>query len=149
MSQDTRLRQSIRKLAKSESRLLYSIATAQMEREIQKRVIKITRANQELMLTETGVQSTLTDEDVKQYLWQVLTEIKRTANSNFLFVEIWKVIYLYFRSAIPDSNSIALKINSSIILDLSKKLHPTMLYTHQYPSMIHLCFSTLPVLYRR
>ena len=82
MSQDTRLRQSIRKLAKSESRLLYSFATAQMEREIQKRVIKITRANQELMLTETGVQSILTDEDVKQYLWQVLTEIKRTTNAN-------------------------------------------------------------------
>jgi hypothetical protein len=82
VSQDTRLRQSIRKLAKSESRLLYSIATAQMEREIQKRLIKITRANQELMLTETGVQSTLTDEDVKQYLWQVLTEIKRTTTAN-------------------------------------------------------------------
>ena len=82
MSQDTRLLQSIRNLAKSESRLLYSIATAQMEREIQKRVIKITRANQELMLTETGVQSTLTDEDVKQYLWQVLREIKRTTTNN-------------------------------------------------------------------
>ncbi len=38
---------------------------------------------------------------------------------------------------------------NAIILDLSKKLHPTMLYTHQYPSMIHLCFSTLAVLYRR
>ena len=78
VSQDTRLRQSIRKLAKSESKLLDSISTAQMEQEIQSRVIKMTRENQDIMSNETGVQPSLTDEDIKQYLHEVLIEINKT-----------------------------------------------------------------------
>jgi hypothetical protein len=77
VSQDTRLRQSIRKLANSESKLLDNISTAQMEHEIQSRVIKMTRENQDLMVNETGVQPSLTDEDVKQYLHEVLNEINK------------------------------------------------------------------------
>jgi len=82
VSQDTRLRQSIRKLAKSESKLLDNISTAQIEQDIQSRVIKMTKENQDIMLSETGVQTSLTDEDVKQYLHEVLTEINKTKKTN-------------------------------------------------------------------
>ena len=78
VSQDTRLRQSIRRLAKSETKLLDNISTAQIEQDIQSRVIRMTRENQDLMLNETGIQPSLTDEDVKQYLHEVLTEIHKT-----------------------------------------------------------------------
>jgi len=66
-SQDTKLRQSIRKLAKSESKLLDSIATAQAEQEVQSKAIHMTKFNQSLMMEQTGVTSSLTEEDVKYY----------------------------------------------------------------------------------
>ncbi len=82
MAQDAKLRQSIRKVAKNESKLLGSIGIAQTEKEIQSKVIKMTRHNQNLLLEETGIQSALTDEDVKQYIHDVLEEVdKKKINS--------------------------------------------------------------------
>ena len=82
MAQDAKLRQSIRKVAKNESKLLGSIEIAQTEKEIQSKVIKMTRHNQNLLLEETGIQSALTDEDVKQYIHDVLEEVdKKKINS--------------------------------------------------------------------
>jgi hypothetical protein len=80
VSQDTRLRQQIRRYAKSELKLIDSIAIAQMEKEIQSRVLKVTKEHQDLMLNETGVESSLTDEDVKVYLDQVIKEISKNHN---------------------------------------------------------------------
>jgi hypothetical protein len=76
-SQDTKLRQSIRKLAKSESKLLDSIATAQVELEIQSKAIRMTKRNQSLMMEQTGVTSSFTEEDVKYYLHEVLAQIRK------------------------------------------------------------------------
>ena len=47
-----------------------------MEQEIQRRVLTITKQNQDRMAEETGIQSSLTDEDVKDYLGQVVEEVK-------------------------------------------------------------------------
>lgn len=77
VSQDVKLRKEIRKLAVDESKLLDSIGTAHMEQELQSRVLVITKKQEEAMKEETGVQSSLTEEDMKQYLEQVLQEIKR------------------------------------------------------------------------
>lgn len=60
-----------------ESRLLDSIGTAQMEDEIQKKVITFTKRNQDRMAEETGIQSSLSEEDVKEYLQQVIREVKK------------------------------------------------------------------------
>ena len=38
----------------------------------------MTKENQHLMLEETGIQSALTDEDVKKSLHKVLVEVQRT-----------------------------------------------------------------------
>jgi hypothetical protein len=77
VAEDSSLRRSIRSFAMKESRLLDSIGTAQMEEEIQKKVITFTKRNQDRMAEETGIQSSLTEEDMKEYLEQVIREVKK------------------------------------------------------------------------
>jgi hypothetical protein len=76
VSEDSKLRQSIRTFAIKESRLLDSIGMAQMEQQIHRKVIEFTKQNQDKMAEETGIQSSLTEEDMKQYLEQVIREVK-------------------------------------------------------------------------
>jgi len=76
LSQDSKLRQSIRKFATEETKLLDSIGMAHMEQEIQRRVIAFTRINKDRMVEESGIQTSLTDEDMKHYLEQVIREVK-------------------------------------------------------------------------
>jgi len=47
-----------------------------MEQQIEKRVIEIAKRNQDKMAEETGIQSSLTEEDMKEYLEQVIREVK-------------------------------------------------------------------------
>ena len=65
-----------------ESKLLYSIGLAQMEQEIQKKVITFTKRIQDNMTEETGIQSSLTDEDMKEYLEQVIREVKKDRHAD-------------------------------------------------------------------
>jgi hypothetical protein len=76
VAQDVRLRKSIRSSVREQSKILDSIGTAQMEREVERKVIRITKELQENMKEETGVQSSLNEEDVRGYLDQVLREVK-------------------------------------------------------------------------
>jgi hypothetical protein len=76
VSQDSNLRRSIRNFAIKESKLLDSIGTAQMEQEIQKRVITLTKQNKDRMEEQTGIESSLSEQDVKQYLDLVFKELK-------------------------------------------------------------------------
>jgi hypothetical protein len=48
-----------------------------MEQEIQKKIIDFTKRNQDRMIEETGIQSSLSEEDVKEYLQQVIREVKK------------------------------------------------------------------------
>jgi hypothetical protein len=81
VSEDSRLRQSVRQFAISESKLLDSIGTAHMEQEIQRRVLILAKQNHDRMVEETGIQSSLTDDDVKEYLELVIEEIKSQRGS--------------------------------------------------------------------
>jgi hypothetical protein len=47
-----------------------------MEQELQKRVLTIAKKNSDIMTEETGVQPSLSEDDMKQYLEEVLKEIK-------------------------------------------------------------------------
>ena len=76
VSQDAGLRQSIRKSAIKEVKFLESMGTAQMEQELQKRVLTIAKKNSDIMTEETGVEPSLSEDDMKQYLEEVLKEIK-------------------------------------------------------------------------
>jgi hypothetical protein len=77
VSHDIKLRQSIRKLAVKESKLLDSIGSAHMEQEIERRVISMTKQNEEILANETGVEPSLSDSEVKEYLREVLKEVKK------------------------------------------------------------------------
>lgn len=83
VSEDSNLRKSIRNFAINESKLLDSIGTAQMEQELQKRVLNLTESLEATMIQETGVQSSLTEDDVKEYLHEVIEVRKgKTQNGN-------------------------------------------------------------------
>jgi hypothetical protein len=74
MSKDANLRREIRRLAIRESKLLDSIGSAQIEDEVRKRVLHVTRLNKS-DLGEAGLPSALDEEDVNRYLGDVLKEI--------------------------------------------------------------------------
>jgi hypothetical protein len=80
ISQDSNLRKSIRNFALKEASLLDSIGSAHMEKEIQNKVIMFTKQNREKMVEESGVYSSLTDDDVKGYLEQVVKEVSKNQN---------------------------------------------------------------------
>ncbi|MDQ3840631.1 MAG: hypothetical protein M3297_15350 [Thermoproteota archaeon] len=80
MSGDIKLRQTIRKSALDESKLLVGKGSGQMEEKIEKKVIEMAKDQAANMINQTGVQLSLTDHDMKQYLSSVLREIKVLQN---------------------------------------------------------------------
>ncbi|HZB17593.1 MAG TPA: hypothetical protein VE445_10540, partial [Nitrososphaeraceae archaeon] len=80
MSEDVKLRQSIRKSAINESKFLVSIGSAQIEQKVEKKVIQMAKDHAASMTEQTGVQLSLTEHDMKQYLSTVLKEIKVLQN---------------------------------------------------------------------
>src|ERR687897_699357 len=80
MSGDLKLRQTIRKSAIDESKLLVGIGSGQIEQKIEKKVIEMAKDQAASMMNQTGVQLSLTERDMKQYLSSVLKEIKVLRN---------------------------------------------------------------------
>ena len=78
LSQDIKLRQSIRRSAISELELLDRIGMAHMKQQLEKRVLNVVKAEQTNMIEQTGVQTSLTEADIKSYLEQVLNEMEKT-----------------------------------------------------------------------
>jgi hypothetical protein len=77
VSQDVALRHSIRKSVTEQSKLLDSIGTAQMEQELQSRVLTITKKLSDKMEEETGVDASMTIEDMKEQIEMVRKEIHK------------------------------------------------------------------------
>ena len=59
-------------------KFLESIGTDQMEQELQKKVLTIAKENSDVMTEKTGIQPSLTEDEMKEYLDMVVNEIKRT-----------------------------------------------------------------------
>jgi hypothetical protein len=76
VSQDARLRLSIRRSAYEESTLLDRIGAAEMEHELQRKVAETAKNNSERMKEQSGVEPSITDEEVKSYLERVVKEIE-------------------------------------------------------------------------
>jgi hypothetical protein len=76
ISQNTKLRQSIKKYAVEKSKLLDSIGTSEMEQEIESKVLNLAKEQREVLAEQTGVQPSLTDIEIKEYLEEVLSEVK-------------------------------------------------------------------------
>ena len=68
ISQDIKLRQTIRKSAIAQLKLLDSIGSADMELRIQKKVMTVTKVLFENTIEKCGVQPSITEDDMKQYL---------------------------------------------------------------------------------
>jgi hypothetical protein len=76
ISQDTKLRQSIRKSASEECLLLDSIGKAQVEQEIERKVVMLAKSQETSMADESGVRPSLKEEDMKSYVEKVMEEIR-------------------------------------------------------------------------
>jgi hypothetical protein len=77
LSQDAELRRSIRRVARAQSKLFDSMVTAEIEKEIEKKVMEVIKIQSFEMENETGVQPSLNDPEIQDYLKQVIREIKR------------------------------------------------------------------------
>jgi hypothetical protein len=77
VSQDTGLRQSIRRSVTEQSKLLHSIGTAHMEQELQSRVLTVAKKLPDTMMEETGVEPSMTDSEMKEYIEMVKNEIDK------------------------------------------------------------------------
>ena len=82
ISENSSLRQSIRESALKETKLLDSIGTANMEMEIQSKVMRITKAQANTIAGESGIETALSEDDMTQYLQLVLEEIQDRKNDN-------------------------------------------------------------------
>lgn len=76
VSQDLALRQSIRQSVKEQSKFLESMGTAQMEAELQTRVLRTAKKASDSMAEETGLESSMTEDDMKDYMDIVMNEVK-------------------------------------------------------------------------
>jgi hypothetical protein len=77
VSQDITLRTSIRRSVTEQSKLLDSIGTAQMDQELQSRVMMVTMNLSYKLEEETGVEASMTEEDIKEHIEMVRKEIQK------------------------------------------------------------------------
>ena len=80
MSEDSRLRQSIRRSAIEESKMLISIGAAQIQEQLERKVLSEAKSRAETMTKETGIELSLSEADMRMYLNNVMREIKVLRN---------------------------------------------------------------------
>jgi hypothetical protein len=76
VSQDMTLRKSIRKSVIEQSKLLDSIGTAEMEREVQKQVLTVANKTSAAMSEKTGVEASMNEGEMKDYVELVIKELR-------------------------------------------------------------------------
>lgn len=81
VSQDMTLRQSIRRSIKEQSKLLDSMGSAEMEREVQKQVLIVAKNTSAAMADKSGVEASMKEDDMKSYMEFVMNELKSKRNS--------------------------------------------------------------------
>jgi hypothetical protein len=80
VANDIELRKSIRKSVMQKSNLLDSIGTAQMEQEIENNVMHLAKEHEQTLEEETGVQPSMTEQEIKDYLHTAIEEVKQHRN---------------------------------------------------------------------
>jgi hypothetical protein len=83
VSEDVKLRQSIRKSLSDDPKLLESIGVAQLEHDMKRRVLKIAESYSNAMAEDTGVKPSITDAEIGEYVDTVLEELGRSNSSFF------------------------------------------------------------------
>ena len=77
ISQDIALRNSIRKSVNEQSKLLHGMGRAQMQQELESKVLTINKKVSDMMEEETGVEPSMTEEDIKEHIEMVRKEINK------------------------------------------------------------------------
>jgi hypothetical protein len=77
IAEDTKLRQAIRTSTKEELKLLDSIGISQLQRETEERVTATIKENAAILTQRSGVEPTLTDEEIHEIMRQVTFETRR------------------------------------------------------------------------
>jgi hypothetical protein len=77
-AEDATIRKRIRNDIIREAKMLGSIGSAEMEQALSGKVMEIAKNNADSLYEETGVQPSLTDEEMNNYLVVVMDEIKKS-----------------------------------------------------------------------
>jgi hypothetical protein len=77
VAQDVNLRKSIKNHTLREVKMLDSIGAAQMHQEIENKIISFTKKTRDLMTEETGISPSISNEDIKKYIQEVLIEVDK------------------------------------------------------------------------
>lgn len=80
LTQDAKLRESIKKTALKESELLVSAGTPHLQQEMKRRVLASAHRQEEYLTERSGVQPSLTSNEMKRYLSNVLSQITLLRN---------------------------------------------------------------------
>ncbi len=80
VSQDISLRKSIRESVIEQSKLLHNIGTAEMEKSVEKQVLSMAAKTSKALAEETGVQTSLNEDEMKDYVELVIKEINKKPN---------------------------------------------------------------------
>jgi signal transduction histidine kinase len=75
LTQDAKLRESIKKSALEESKILVTMGTPRLEQEIERRVLYTAQRQEEDFIQRTGIVPSLTRSEMKLYLSTVLSQI--------------------------------------------------------------------------
>jgi len=78
VSRDMTLRLSIRKSITDQTKFLDSIGSAHMEQELQSTVLKIAKKHSDVLTEKTGVEASMTESDIKDYMEMVLSEVHKS-----------------------------------------------------------------------
>jgi hypothetical protein len=86
VSHDSNLRKLLRtSIVEQQAKFLDNIGTAEMQKELEDRILDLTNKESVRMLEQTGIQPSLSEDDIKEYVGQVLNEmdiIKRRTKSD-------------------------------------------------------------------
>lgn len=77
VAQDSSLRHSIKAFTKRQTELLGNIGTAEMTQVIERRVVELAKVNQNRLEESSGVESSLTEKEIKEYLEEVIDEVRK------------------------------------------------------------------------
>jgi hypothetical protein len=69
------LGRAIRKSVQRQSSLLDKIATAQMQQEIENRVLSTIKSQAENLRSETGIETSLDENEMREYMNEVIAKI--------------------------------------------------------------------------
>jgi hypothetical protein len=77
VSSDSKLRQLIKRAALDQSRLIDNISAASLKQELVKKMMHLLKSHSSNLVEETGIESSLDEDDIKYYIEEALRETHR------------------------------------------------------------------------